>query len=387
MRRLPADRVTLLLALLLLPISGIAQKAEDPLLKRQRELRDLKREMEENRAKISELQRKERNLGDLEGRLRRDRNMTTRYISELERQERDLLRDLEERQDQLDRRTTEHKKVADLLRQRLRLYRRNRRPQTAELLLSSQSFPDLFRRGTLLARAIQRDRSDLLWLQELREELAQETSLLETRRRGLETLQSEKLREMRHLESQSKQTRAEIAEVRKAREAFEKRQRELVESEKKIQSFIARLEEEIRSKGRLVGPGLDEGRGRLPWPSRGEIISRFGYDTHPRFGTKVPNKGIDIAAPEGTPIRAVAGGVAEFVDWLSGYGRCVILNHGMGYYTLYAHCKRVLVAQGMAVEQGQQIAEVGDTDSVKGSCLHFEIRYRENALDPEDWLK
>ena len=139
--------------------------------------------------------------------------------------------------------------------------------------------------------------------------------------------------------------------------------------------------------GRLAGPGLEGARGSLPWPVRGEVISNFGFDTHPRFGTKVPNKGIDIAAPKGTPIHAVAGGIAEFVDWLSGYGRCVIVNHGMGYYTLYAHCSRVLVAKGAQIESGQKIAEVGDTDSIRGSCLHFEVRHRAEAYDPKGWLR
>jgi murein DD-endopeptidase MepM/ murein hydrolase activator NlpD len=116
-------------------------------------------------------------------------------------------------------------------------------------------------------------------------------------------------------------------------------------------------------------------------------VGRFGVEMHPRFGTKVPSNGIDIAAPAGAPIVAVAAGTIEFVDWLPGYGRCVIVNHGGGFYTLYAHCSRTLVAKGAKVAAGQKVAEVGDTDSVKGTILHFEIRKGQDAMNPEEWLQ
>lgn len=388
MRRSLASALLIAALLILAPGSPRSQDADDPLLKRQRELQSLKSRMEENRTEIERLLNKERKLGDLDARLRRDREMTTRYISELEQQERAIIRDLTDRQAQLDVRTAEHEEVASSLRKRLRAYQRARRPHTAELLLSSRNFGELFARGALLARAIQRDRTDLIWLRDLRQELALATSMLESSRRGLETLQAEKLSEKDHLDRRSRDARREIEDVRKAREVFEQRQDELAAAERQIQSIIERLEEEIRARATGdAGPGLDGRRGMLRWPAKGDVIGSFGFHVHPRFGTKVPNKGIDIASPQGTPVASVASGIVEFVDWLSGYGRCVILNHGEGYYTLYAHCSRVLVAQGARVTEGQTIAEVGDTDSVKGSCLHFEIRHRETAMNPEEWLE
>jgi len=388
MGRSLARGIPILALMILWPGFLVAQEGGDPLLTRQRELQSLKGRMEENRAEIDRLLSKERKLGDLDARLRRDREMTTRYISELEHQERAIIRDLTDRQVQLDDRTVEHEKIAGSLRQRLRAYQRARRPHTAELLLSSRNFGELFARGALLARAIQRDRTDLIWLHDLRQELALATSMLESRRRGLDTLQEEKLSEKEHLDTRSQEARREIADVRKAREVFEQRQDELAEAEKRIQSIITRLEEAERARASGdAGPGLNGRRGSLPWPTKGEVIGQFGFHVHPRFGTRVPNKGIDIASTSGTPVSAVASGIAEFVDWLSGYGRCVILNHGEGYYTLYAHCSRVLVAQGARVGEGQKIAEVGDTDSVKGSCLHFEIRHHEAAVNPRDWLE
>ena len=89
-----------------------------------------------------------------------------------------------------------------------------------------------------------------------------------------------------------------------------------------------------------------------------------------------------IGANSGAPIRAVAPAVVEFVDWIDGYGKCVILNHGGGYYTLYAHVAATFVSQGQKVEHGDVIAEVGDTGSLNGFECHFEIRKSKQALNP-----
>ena len=382
----PRAMGALVLLLCAAPPASSAQTGSDRLAGRQQELRELKREMEENRKRIEDLRLQERSLGDLEERIRRDKRMTARYAAELESQEGALLDDLRARTEQLDARGAEHDQMREKLVRRMRLYQRRGSPTTAEILLSSADFSELFSRGALLARAIRRDRADLLWLKESREELARETSLLDAQRRSLESLREEKRREQARLEAESKRTSREIGAVRQERAAFERRQSELAESEKRIQELIRELERESRAPG-ASGPGLAGLRGRLPWPARGEVIERFGVHAHPRFQTKVQNRGIDIAAPAGSPVVAVADGVVAFVDWLSGYGRCVIVDHGAETYTLYAHCRRVLVAKGARVAAGQQIAEVGETDSVKGSCLHFEIRVRSDAVDPLEWLR
>jgi septal ring factor EnvC (AmiA/AmiB activator) len=83
-------------------------------------------------------------------------------------------------------------------------------------------------------------------------------------------------------------------------------------------------------------------------------------------------------------VRAVAKGRVEYVDALPGYGNCIIINHGGGYYTLYAHAENSFVSQGDKVESGTVIAEVGDTEA---SPIHFEIRKSKKALDPKEWLR
>ena len=134
----------------------------------------------------------------------------------------------------------------------------------------------------------------------------------------------------------------------------------------------------------IDGAGSDSNSG---WPATGSVVGRFGPEIHPKWGTTTMNNGIDIQAPMGAAVHAVARGRVEYTsDDYAGYGEIVILNHGDGYYTLYAHLSDILVQQGASVESGQLIGKVGDTGSLKGPYLYFELRDGQKPLDPERWL-
>ena len=101
-----------------------------------------------------------------------------------------------------------------------------------------------------------------------------------------------------------------------------------------------------------------------------------------------PNNGVDIEAVVGTPVRAVARARVEYISEDYGtYGQMIILNHGDGYFTLYGHLSEIDVTVGQEVEAGKQIARSGDSGSLKGPILHFEVRKGGTPLDPEQWLK
>lgn len=364
----------------------------DPILDRQRQLQTLKSEIESNRKEITKLKSKEKNLSKVQERLRRDRELTARYLRELQFQDEDLRSDLAERQVDLLDKELAASEAADRLKKGIYFYYRMRHVAGPELLFSSRSFSELFARAQFLARLVYRERVELAALADERQRIAEAATFLEQRRRGVEVLQQEKRREEQHLLRQGAATQAQIAELRDERAGREKLIKELEESQAAIRRMIERLERERASLKRRgespsVSGTLAPLRGKLPWPAQGNVVSEFGFEVNPRYGTKVPSNGIDIAAAEGTPIRSVGAGMIEFVDWLPGYGRTVIVNHGSGYYTLYAHASSVAVRRGQKVDAGQVIAAVGDTDSIKGSILHFEIRSGEQALNPKDWLE
>lgn len=117
------------------------------------------------------------------------------------------------------------------------------------------------------------------------------------------------------------------------------------------------------------------------WPTRGRISSTFG----PRWG-KMHN-GLDIAVPSGTPIRAAGDGRVSFAGWNGGYGILVIVDHGNGVETRYAHNSRLNVKVGQQVERGQVVSYSGNTGVSTGPHLHFEIRHRNNPVNPQTYLK
>ena len=119
----------------------------------------------------------------------------------------------------------------------------------------------------------------------------------------------------------------------------------------------------------------------------GEVITGFGRQQHPKYKTITVSNGIDLKAAEGTPVRSAGAGVVDLVQWLPGYGQTVIVNHGRAYYTVYGHLGSVVVRPGDPVEAGQNLGTVGDTGSLKGDCLHFEIRSGGVAEDPTRWLR
>lgn len=122
------------------------------------------------------------------------------------------------------------------------------------------------------------------------------------------------------------------------------------------------------------------GKAPFAWPLQGVVTSRFG----PRNGSF--HDGIDISAPIGTPIRVAASGRVIYSDVLRGYGKVVIVRHGRGYVTVYAHNKVNYVKEGEEVQQGQKIAAVGASGRTTGPSLHFEVRENNLARDPFHYL-
>ncbi len=122
------------------------------------------------------------------------------------------------------------------------------------------------------------------------------------------------------------------------------------------------------------------------WPARGRITSTYGYRRNPFGGNRKFHEGIDIAAPIGTPVVATAAGEVVFADRRGGYGLTVIIEHGFGFRTLYAHNSSLQVSPGDYVEAGVEIARVGSTGASTGPHLHYEVHYRGDPVDPADFL-
>lgn len=127
-------------------------------------------------------------------------------------------------------------------------------------------------------------------------------------------------------------------------------------------------------------------RGTLDWPVKGRLVTRFGPSRDNRFGTAIVRNGVEIAADEGTPARAVHGGVVAYVAPFSGFGNLVILDHGGGAYTMYGHLAEARVEQGTRVTRGGVVGTVGVAPA-GSAALYFEVRIDGRPVDPLQWLR
>ncbi len=165
----------------------------------------------------------------------------------------------------------------------------------------------------------------------------------------------------------------------------------LVELEKAAQALEATLAslgaDAPDAAGELDGPPFVSLRRELAPPVDGEIVRGYGRQVDAEFGTQTFHPGVVFDAPQGTPVAAVAPGSVRFAGWFRGYGRLVILDHGDGYFTVTGHLDAFDVAVGDTVARRQRIGRVGETGSLSGPRVYFEVRKGGRALDPADWLQ
>lgn len=192
----------------------------------------------------------------------------------------------------------------------------------------------------------------------------------------------EELEDERLLEEER---RALARAVREERRVAERLARELSAAAKRLEAEMTR----IRGRGPAPEPapgGFGAQRGRLPWPVEGRVEVAFGKRVEPSSNVVLESKGIDIRAELSAPVRAVFSGEVVYADRFEGFGKVVIVGHGDGWFTLHAHLSSFAASVGAEVAQHQVLGFVGETGSVKGPYLYFEVRRGQTPVDPLRWL-
>jgi septal ring factor EnvC (AmiA/AmiB activator) len=256
----------------------------------------------------------------------------------------------------------------------------------AELVFASQSLRQLLERVDALGKLLAHDR---LLVGRFRAEQA----ALDAARDGARAAGTER----DEAQAQLALRRGELAEERAAKQRLlagiaTDRERERAALAELEAAAIA-LEEKIAALGTEPAPPAPAPsvpfaslRGKLVPPVDAKIVRRFGREVDAQFHTQVFHKGVDFGATLGTPVRAVAAGTVRFAGWFRGYGRMVILDHGDRFFTVSGHLDTVAVEAGRAVAAGEPIGTVGDTGSLAGPRLYFEVREGAQAVDPVAWL-
>ena len=193
----------------------------------------------------------------------------------------------------------------------------------------------------------------------------------------LKDLATQRQNDMNHLQSarSAKEKIAKQADTDKA--AWTKQEDQMLAESDQITAMLKKIS----------APGtVPHGNGVLGWPVNGAVTSPFGMRLHPIFHVWKMHTGVDLHASMGTPIKAAAAGTVVFAGWKGGYGQAVIISHGNGLATLYAHQSELLVNVGDKVKRGEVIGKVGSTGYATGPHLHFEVRVNGTPVDPMGYL-
>jgi len=280
------------------------------------------------------------------------------------------------------------------LRKRARaLYRWQKSGSPLVILNGDVSLNNFLQRRKYLATAVAFDQALLAKLQGesehqeiLREELARKKEELNEQKQALDIAKEGVRRE-------AEKKKVLLASLRREKTTRLRALKEMEAAAQRLEKMMEEISRRAMNKpreapsARYPGGGLDALRGKLEWPVRGQVSAPFGKYQHPEFGAEIARKGIDIDAPIGEEIKAVEKGTVVYADRFSGYGKMMIIDHGERYYTIYGHLSEILKKTGDEVRRGEVVGRAGDSDSLAGAKLYFEMRKDGRSLDPVPWFR
>ena len=355
---------------------GFASEADD----KQAELNEVQSQMQKMQERKEKARQKaaaaSEGLEEIQSRL----NELQAQARELQAKSNALQAKINDNQAKLAKKKAEVEQRKKIYSQRLRQIYINGQVNYLDVLLGAKDFGDFSSRMYLLQKIIS---SDIAMLQQLQKDEAE----IKSRQEQLDA-------EMKEIKSTKAELEAKRARANRLKEQrsymLYKAQEEEQQSHSEYERLLA-ISENITAMLRNMessggGSSSSGGTGRFMWPCRGEITSYFGWRTHPIFGTTKYHSGMDIAVDYGTPIMAADSGTVIYSGWLGGYGYAVMIDHGSGLVTLYAHNQSLNVYEGQYVTKGTCIAYAGSTGYSTGPHCHFEVRLHGEVTEPLNYL-
>jgi murein DD-endopeptidase MepM/ murein hydrolase activator NlpD len=249
-----------------------------------------------------------------------------------------------------------------------------------EVLFASKDMVDFFNRLEYINRLLEFDNKLFKNLEEIEVSITDKEAKLKAEEVQLSHMSAETNLKKIQLEDKILTKNQEVANYSEDQKVYENMMIELEKAEKAVDAEI----KELIRRSTLVYKG-----GKMEWPVSGwyRISSPFGQRVHPIFKTTRFHNGIDIPASGGVSVTAAEKGVVILSKYSSSYGNYIIIDHGSGYATLYAHNSKLLVTTGQAVTRGEKIAEIGSTGWSTGNHLHFGIQINGEWVDPMLYVK
>ncbi len=327
-------------------------------------------------------------------------SLTEKLIRSLSREERYVSSMIQDTQERIRRKSAYLQGVKEKLTLRLRHLYKHGRTSFLKTVISSDNWNEAIYRIKYLDIL---SKHELELRQELKntlKELEKEQNKLQSDLSRKKNLRSEKEIENTRLSKDKKRKKNYLNQVNEDKSKLEKdlkdKQRMIAEIESIIKNLfndkkaMKKREDELARiralQNKATSGNFAKMKGKLPWPVNGKIISRFGNQKNRKLNTITENVGIDIQARVGTPVESVLDGVVSIITFIRGHGNIVIVDHGGGFNTVYAHIDNIQVSENEYIQAGDRIAKVARTGSGSNGKLHFEVWGNQQKLNPEHWL-
>ncbi len=323
-----------------------------------------------------------------------------RVESELDTTKVQLIKTIRELEDAIESKEKQY----GVFKQRLRAMYESNDSGYIEVILESNSISDMLQRAEYVNRIVEYDNEIYNNLIEIENDVSNKKSEVETHKQEVETLVyeqtvkteiletklTEKADMVKKLESNEATYQEQIDQLEESNKAIERQIKEAEEAAKRAAEEAAKRAAESKNNNdsSYEPEVINTGTGRYVWPVPGRysVSSPFGYRTNPISGRSEFHTGIDIPAPTGTSIVSIDSGTVISAGWVNGYGYTVVVGHGNGISSMYAHNSRLLVSAGQSVQQGQVIARAGTTGYSTGPHLHFEFRVNGSPVNPRNYV-
>lgn len=370
---------------------GMIQQFDKSIKEKSAAVDSIKNELDRGRRRVKELEKKEGAYLEQLQALEKNIEVSNAYLGKITERIAgltvyiDVLKDsLVIVSDALSRREAKMKK-------RLRDIYKTGKPELVEIIITSGNISDMLTRVKYFQELKQYDKMLILSIDSTRAVVVDNKERLENEQEQLSALKSGKEAEKEELLVERKKRETVLVEVKTEKKAYVAMVKELEQAQQELNLLVKRLEKKRKKVEEEFRKGLkiafEKRKGSLPWPVDGKVIRVYGRIVHPVYKTTTMSNGIDIKVRKGETIVCVAPGKVDYIGWMRGYGKFVIVNHFGGYLSIYAHLDKITVTEDQEVKYGQEVGFAGETGSLNGPKLHFQIRQSSETLDPRKWLE
>mgnify|MGYP000031650103 FL=1 len=390
----------IILAIVLVPLCWAQKDSMDynqELKAQSNAIQSLRNEIEATKKRIQSESRKEKSSVRRVSNLSEEVSLLQRLLKEIQKEEKLLVADISRTGKQIAQSEVELDTIRVRYARRLvKMYKKGQL-SNLEKIFSSTSWRQAVYRTKYLKIISDLDQKTHNTIRSLLIGIGRQKLNLESALRKKRRLKRDREKTLSQVRDKKRREQRELTKIRRSQKDLKTYLTEKQAGVKQLEAIITKIREDIdrvereerirRQQRALKAKEFPKLKGQLAWPAEGRVITKFGRQWNPKLKTTTENPGIDIKGKPGSEVRVVLGGIVTTITFIRGFGTTIIVDHGNGFYTVYSHVTNVEINEDSEVRGGDVIAYMGDSGSINGSQLHFEVWGEGKILDPEKWLQ